>query len=417
MAHKDLLLAVMKANCEKNKGDFDGAAFESKKKELQKGSGGGVSSWNDLKDKPFEEEAERRIVWTAATDVTDFITPHAQRNIYYKISDEVFGVDDLKGAYFFVNGNAATRIDLNEATEVQGGCSFSNKFCSIYDTEVNLGIAGDGVPDTFPSTGTYVAMVKAFDVEFVIPSRVTKKLDAKFLPHWNELNDAPFGEKPPLFDIRWDGKTEGHEVFEDQGSTMVKLDDFVLSNPNELIGAKFTGVYYDDGHETVWEVTGGDMEDYGGAIGLFGGAVTFIYDVDAFASANGIPSGVLSNGVWFGISESFYISALTAPTKVKKLDSKYLPIIKIFRDSNGNYTSNMTYDEILEAFSTDPFVFGMFIDEMYMGDSDFIKILTAPWLPQVEYGIEDITLWFGNGVDRVVINPQNEISAGGIIGD
>lgn len=146
------------------------------------GGGGGASSWNDLKDKPFEEEAERRIVWTAATDVTDFITPHAQRNIYYKISDEVFGVDDLKGAYFFVNGNAATRIDLNEATEVQGGCSFSNKFCSIYDTEVNLGIAGDGVPDTFPSTGTYVAMVKAFDVEFVIPSRVTKKLDEKFLP-------------------------------------------------------------------------------------------------------------------------------------------------------------------------------------------------------------------------------------------
>lgn len=144
--------------------------------------GGGVSSWNDLTDKPFEEEAERRIVWTAATDVTDFITPHGQRNIYYKISDEVFGVDDLKGAYFFVDGDATTRIDLNEATEVQGGCSFSNKFCSIYDTEVNLGIAYDGMPDTFPSTGTYVAMVQAYDVEFVIPSRVTKKLDEKFLP-------------------------------------------------------------------------------------------------------------------------------------------------------------------------------------------------------------------------------------------
>lgn len=375
--------------------------------------GGGASSWNDLKDKPFEEEAERRIVWTAATDVTDFITPHGQRNIYYKISDEVFGVDDLKGAYFFVNGNAATRIDLNEATEVQGGCSFSNKFCSIYDTEVNLGIAYDGMPDTFPSTGTYVAMVQAYDVEFVIPSRVTKKLDEKFLPRWNELKDAPFGEEPPLFDIRWDGKAEGHEVVELWEQLCVKIDDFVPSNPNELIGAKLTTVYYDDGHEEVTEATGDVVEDYNGAIYLYGavGEVAFIYDVDTFASTNEIPSGVLSNGVWAFVGDYAYISALTAPTKVKKLDSKYLPTLKIFLDSDGNYTSNMTYDEILEAISADPFLSGMFIDENNMNTTEFIKILTAYWLPD-QWNDYQLILWFGKDGDKVLINPQNEISAG-----
>lgn len=372
--------------------------------------GGGVSSWNDLKDKPFEEEAERRIVWTAATDVTDFITPHGQRNIYYKISDEVFGVDDLKGAYFFVNGNATTRIDLDEATEVQGGCSFSNKFCSIYDTEVNLGIAYDGMPDTFPSTGTYVAMVQAYDVEFVIPSRVTKKLDEKFLPRWNELEDAPFGEKPSLFDIRWDGKTEGHEVFEDQGSIMVKLDDFVLSNPNELIGAKATIVHTDnDGREEVWEITENSMEDYGGAIGLFGGGVIFIYDADAFASGNGIPSGVLSNGVWVGVSEYSYMSALTAPTKVKKLDSKYLPTLKI-TNVNGQFSSNMTYDEIRAHLAVELFLFGVYVEVL---PDERIRYQFVSTYSFDEWN-EQICIYFANTADIVYINSWNEISTGAL---
>lgn len=286
----------------------------------------------------------------------------------------------------------------------------------VFDNfEIRDYYASDNIEVTiYNSSNTAARSVKIYSV-----NHNANKINPDLLPDnigggggassWNELKDAPFGEKPPLFDIRWDGKTEGHEVVTE--FNQVKVDDFVLSNPNELIGAKVTFVDYHDGHEEVEEVTADVMEDYGGAIGLYGGAVTFIYDVDAFASESGIPSGVLSNGVWFGISESFYISALTAPTKVKKIDSKYLPTIKIFRDWNGNYTSNMTYDEILEAISADPFLSGMFINENYMDTTDFIKILSAYWLPD-QWNDYQLILWFGKDGDKVLINPQNEILGG-----
>jgi hypothetical protein len=44
-----------------------------------------------------------------------------------------------------------------------------------------LGIASDGKPDTFPSTGTYLGMSRPYDVQIVIPKRI-KKIDDKYLP-------------------------------------------------------------------------------------------------------------------------------------------------------------------------------------------------------------------------------------------
>ena len=155
-------------------------------KRLARGSGGGsggASSWNELTDKPFGEEAVQ-IIWESATDVTDYVTPHSQRNVFYKITDEVFDISDLDGAYFIVDmGNGSTtKVDLNNVKEIQGGCSQGNAFCSIYDTIVNLGIASDGKPDTFPSTGTYLGMSRPYDVQIVIPKRI-KKIDDKYLPN------------------------------------------------------------------------------------------------------------------------------------------------------------------------------------------------------------------------------------------
>jgi hypothetical protein len=146
------------------------------------GGSGGASSWNELTDKPFGEEAVQ-IIWKSATDVTDYVTPHSQRNVFYKITDEVFDISDLDGAYFIVDmGNGSTtKVDLNNVKEIEGGCSQGNAFCSIYDTIVNLGIASDGKPDTFPSTGTYLGMSRPYDVQIVIPKRI-KKIDDKYLP-------------------------------------------------------------------------------------------------------------------------------------------------------------------------------------------------------------------------------------------
>lgn len=285
----------------------------------------------------------------------------------------------------------------------------------VFDNfEIRDYYASDNIEVTiYNSSNTAARNVKIYSVNHhankINPDLLPDNIGGGGVSSWNDLTDKPFGEKPPLFDIRWDGKTEGHEVVTE--FNQVKVDDFVLLNPNELIGAKVTFVDYHDGHEEVEEVTADVMEDYGGAIGLYGGAVIFIYDVDAFASESGIPSGVLSNGVWFGISESFYISALTAPTKVKKLDSKYLPTLKIYLDSNGNYTSNMTYDEIIERASVDPFLLGMFINQNGMGNTDFIEIMTAYFLPQPDYGIEEIRLLFGDRRYSVLINPRNEISS------
>ena len=55
MSEKDLLLATMGARTETNKGDFSGEQFEGAQKEqaAKPAGSGGVTSWNDLTDKPF----------------------------------------------------------------------------------------------------------------------------------------------------------------------------------------------------------------------------------------------------------------------------------------------------------------------------------------------------------------------------
>lgn len=158
-------------------------------------------------------------------------------------------------------------------------------------------------------------------------------LNYDFYIYKNEWIKTVFAyEKMPKLDITWDGDMTDRIVMDmsslgyESGIYFVKVSDKVLT-ANELIGSYMAITAFDDYTDgSTIEEEHIDTTTYPGAINIVNYAV-IIYSEDEFATALGIPTGVLPNGVYFFIHvNNEYVSKFVTSSKVIKIDGKYLDI-------------------------------------------------------------------------------------------
>lgn len=156
-----------------------------------------------------------------------------------------------------------------------------------------------------------------------------------FQDGWKELPYAY--EEPPEFDIRWNGVI-GDRVHLDVSSMfgadtgsmfIVRLSDKVPSY-KQLLDIQILVPAYTSNYMEVEEYAL-DTETYPGCI-AFGYLdyifLLIIHDVEALNSALGLPSGILTNGMYSAYDNyDFYVAHLVSSAKVeKKIDNKYLDV-------------------------------------------------------------------------------------------
>lgn len=159
-------------------------------------------------------------------------------------------------------------------------------------------------------------------------------LNKEFYIYQDEWCKLPFAcEKAPKIDIKWDGNMDGRAALDmsmlgfAQGLYFVKVSDDVFTT-DEVIGWRYSGQCYDDGGSFSSEIYQ-DMFDTSSYPGTFiiNNYITVVYDEDALATALGIPTGIYTNGTYFWLyTEEGYVSNLTSPVRITKIESKYLDV-------------------------------------------------------------------------------------------
>lgn len=82
----------------------------------EEGSGGGASSWNDLADKPFYEEAIKidTFEWDGDTDGLVEVVAESTTDIFYRISDNIPTVDDVQNGVIIIDNTGQRKETTNE---------------------------------------------------------------------------------------------------------------------------------------------------------------------------------------------------------------------------------------------------------------------------------------------------------------
>lgn len=153
-----------------------------------------------------------------------------------------------------------------------------------------------------------------------------------FYTYQDEWTKIIFGyEKAPAFDIQWDGDmtdkfTVDMSALGFTGISITKISDQPLTT-TQLIGSS----YYYGGSDSLYEqVITEDIINttaYSGGITVNNGEIVSIYSEDDANTALGLPSGYLTNGLYFfyNTDNEKWARRLVAPARITKIDGKYLP--------------------------------------------------------------------------------------------
>lgn len=223
--------------------------------------GAGVSSWNDLTDKPFGEVTTRvegdTLTWDGNKDGLVNVM-----GMIYKISDNVLTADDVQnGATVTTSDGTQTSCsgsEIREWIETYGVVAFSGVYSVPSDNFEASGIV-------FPEAGIYVmaddaapAYVKSITIPgytgFVSEQTVITPIDTKYLPeHLQFGTETKVVKDTVIFDGSFEGKTYV-EVMDGQG--LLKLSD-VVPTAEELahgfIMTTFEGDVLDYSQEGTYE--------------------------------------------------------------------------------------------------------------------------------------------------------------------
>ena len=144
------------------------------------GSSGGACSWNDLKDKPFEETYGDTLIWDGTFGVID-----ESLGIFTKISDAVPSVDDVANGIVFDFGEIIewSGEDIQSFYNADGFCNVDFAFVVVPEDGYTTDIEGESV--TFPEAGVYT-LIEFTGLSVTIFGysgfATVKTIDEKFLP-------------------------------------------------------------------------------------------------------------------------------------------------------------------------------------------------------------------------------------------
>jgi hypothetical protein len=150
------------------------------------GGSGGVTSWNDLQDRPFyEEENTIEIEWDGSTegretvDVSDFFDEGAY---YVKVSEETPIMESISKADLINNADSVYSFD-NSKMIAQTGCyAVGWELVVVVTDYANSNLMGI---ISFPSNGVWMSVAdNEYIKKVVLSSNVIHPIDEKYLPDW-----------------------------------------------------------------------------------------------------------------------------------------------------------------------------------------------------------------------------------------
>lgn len=194
------------------------------------GSGGGISSWNDLTDKPFSEEVTtRQLVDTVTIEIAD-----------------ANGIHEFPVAFEIVDGGLYA-VTFNEVEYQCTSFIIEDMFCIGNPAIIGLEASENNEPFLFadvsqlagePATGIFVDASGTYTVSIIATALEIKKLDSKFIPvlkgenlsadvmtiDWNYERDSAILSQPYIINkpiskkliasFEWDGDTTDTELID-----------------------------------------------------------------------------------------------------------------------------------------------------------------------------------------------------------
>lgn len=208
-----------------------------------------------------------------------------------------------------------------------------------------------------PITRKEMFLAKAGGQDVNTPPPITREemfLNKIGAPSWNDLKDKPFGEMPTGGDtLYWDGNTEGLvEVVSDVGnfykvSDVVLTEEELLNDVADSLGAGSLRC----GNEGGFTFKSSSKDETSGMFAELGFGVIAEYIFCASTDNYEIPAfGTIlpEKGIYFRADiRYFYVATCTRFPKIKKIDQKYLPLLKsplgkqfkLTVDDNGTITA------------------------------------------------------------------------------
>jgi hypothetical protein len=179
------------------------------------GGGGGVTSWNDLTDKPFGEESREPIVWDGNTE-GHYIVDIIDGAKYVQLSETPVSFEDLKGCFITAKMKGT---DETQTAPVEGMCqnigdvNYAVNGAIISVLKDNSEILFNTKPFNIPKKGIYTLIgveLQPFDVTGITFPQTIKCLDEKYLPESVVLESE-------LSDVIGDALTQAKESGEFNG--------------------------------------------------------------------------------------------------------------------------------------------------------------------------------------------------------
>lgn len=312
------------------------------------GGSGGVSSWNDLTDKPFGESLIEYIEWDGVVGDKPTISLMGGVLTLVKVSDITLSdVSDALGAKatcMQASGETMEVTFTEDNTMVEADVQLvlnQNTYTLFILDSTDPSMLGLSVA---PEAGVYFAApsdsmpLYVSKLVFKEPFSVVKKLDMKYVPieelpeqeppTWAEIKDKPYYEQG--FEYTWDGDTTDKETIVINKMTYVYMGDAILS-AQEIKTLLSAEVMYD-----------GEVVSYNSSTQYFVEKKNRAHKYFSICDPNSsLVFGVIvpedgfridgktfpRRGIYFAKSTDYpnrYCVKLTMPTFMKKLDAQYV---------------------------------------------------------------------------------------------
>lgn len=288
--------------------------------EIPENGGSGVSSWNDLTDRPFGETVTKT---NLLDNVTTTVTTSMQLPFYFSIESDkqyevIFNGTTYMCSPFVYYGMQC----IGNLYHISGGTNTGEPFA--FADGAGAGQAGK-MQGFFAEAGTYTISVSSVKSELVkIDPIYLPDLPEEENPSWNDLTDRPFYEHNTGGHYEWDGQWSSLTY---TSPAIYKISD-ATPEPDEFVGAVvvYSGA---GGVETTYNITSANINYYDNTKACFispkQGNVMVYYDGNTQGVENGI---YLSAGVYNPTEQTItqYTKSLTyGTTTLQTLDEKFIP--------------------------------------------------------------------------------------------
>ena len=330
------------------------------------GGSGGVTSWNDLEDKPFGEDGWAAI-WDGnpETALEEPFLVDAMGAIVYKISTETPSKEECVGSYvrYALSGEEIiSTIESTQPTDSEDCFVLMGDGMGLFAVALKDGSYNFmGIPFVL-TAGIWSVVVGGAYTPLQLGETSIMKIDEKYLPDnigggvtevsWEDIKDKPFGSNG--WEFTYD-ESQTYESFSvpTMGATLYKIGE--AKTKDELIGA--TGRYILGGSEEEFVIDESSFQDctdnrafviMGNTMGLF--AVSSEAIATEFM---GISFEFPSAGTWNVCVDGAYTPTYLGNVVIKKIDAKYLPINLDGSVSLDNYYTKAETDSLIEDIDVD----------------------------------------------------------------